>query len=224
VRRWNANYFPFVVVETLHHLYTVLAMTQSRLTNIPLFLVYNLQQRFLQSSVDLSIAEIATVSVLLQYTSFFAAGGTNAISSVDLSSAYNGVSDFNVIAVGLLTFVSNWAGSIWWSFAAVVLLLKKRTQLLHADALAKRGPGKEAPASRDAQVFLGYASLLTVFTACSLVFVMAACTLLRTHLFIWTVFSPKFLYCMAWSLGQHMLINIGLGGLLYWFGTLDGPR
>jgi ethanolamine phosphate transferase 2 subunit G len=213
------------VLETLHHLYTVLALTQSRLTNIPLFSLYMLLNRFLHSLADLSVAEIATASILLQYVSFFAAGGTNAISSVDLSSAYNGVAGFNVVAVGLLTLVSNWAGSIWWSIAAVVLLLRKRAHLSRpAYSNSHQGAAEGQSATiQPSSVFLGYIALLTLFTTSSLFFVMAACTVLRTHLFIWTVFSPKFLYCMAWSLGHHLLVNVGLGGLLYWFGTFAAP-
>jgi ethanolaminephosphotransferase len=41
-----------------------------------------------------------------------------------------------------------------------------------------------------------------------LMFVMAACTALRTHLFIWTVFSPKYLYILAWTILNHLLINL----------------
>jgi ethanolamine phosphate transferase 2 subunit G len=200
------------------------ALTQSRVTNIPLFLLFTVQNHYLKSQT-LSTAEIATVSILLQYMSFFAAGGTNAISSVDLSSAYNGVSGFNVIAVGLLTFVSNWAGSIYWSIAAVVLLLRNKERVVQTRTQTPGQAGgqqqRQVRAAPNSAVFMGYVSLLTVFTTCSLFFVMAACTALRTHLFIWTVFSPKFLYCMAWSLGQHLLINVGLGGLLYWLGTAE---
>jgi ethanolamine phosphate transferase 2 subunit G len=172
-------------------------MTQSRVTNIPLFLLFHVQFRYLQS-LDLSVLEVSTSSLLLQYMSFFALGGTNAISSVDLSSAYNGVSGFNGTAVGVLTFISNWAGPIYWSFAAVILLRKPNQ--------VKSGEYKR------------HAGALTMFAACSVAFVMAACTVLRTHLFIWTVFSPKYLYIMAWSLGQHLLINIGCGSILYWIG------
>ena len=48
--------------------------------------------------------------------------------------------------------------------------------------------------------------------------VMAACTLLRTHLFIWTVFSPKYLYAMAWAVGWHLFVSVGLGRVLWWAG------
>lgn len=144
--------------------------------------------------------EITTTSLLLQYMSFFAFGGSNAISSVDLSSAYNGVSGYNVLAVGILTFVSNWAGPVFWTSATNVMLLRLHRQ-------GQRNLLKQ------------HLAMLTVFVTASLFFVMAACTLLRTHLFIWTVFSPKYLYSMAWSLGQHICINMGFGSLLFWLGT-----
>lgn len=175
-------------------------MTQTRATNIPLFLLSTIILQTLQSA-NLSIVEITTSSILLQYTTFFAFGGSNAISSVDLSSAYNGISGFNVIAVGFLTLVSNWAGPIFWTSATNLLLLREYRQRGRADA------------------FRYHLILLTVFASMSVAFVIAACTALRTHLFIWTVFSPKYLYCMAWSLGQHLLINVAFGGLLFWIGT-----
>jgi ethanolaminephosphotransferase len=132
--------------------------------------------------------------------SFFAFGGSNAISSVDLSSAYNGVSGYNVLAVGILTFVSNWAGPVFWTSATNVMLLRLHRQ------------GQK-------NLLKQHLAMLTVFVTASLFFVMAACTLLRTHLFIWTVFSPKYLYSMAWSLGQHICISMGFGSLLFWLGT-----
>lgn len=171
--------------------------------NIPLFLFFQFQEAIL-SSLDLGIAGISTTSILLQYMAFFALGGTNAISSVDLSSAYNGVSGFNVVGVGILTFISNWAGSIYWSSATSLLLLDYK---------------RARPESRG--VFAQHVVHLTLFATSSVAFVMAACNVLRTHLFIWTVFSPKYLYCMAWSVGQHLIINILVASGLY--GLLASP-
>lgn len=173
-------------------------MTQSRTTNIPLFLLFKVQLGFLNAQ-DFSVAELSTSTLLLSFMSFFAFGGSNAISSVDLSNAYNGVNGFNAVVVGILTFVSNWAAPIYWTFAANTMLLKRQ-----------RAGGR--------RVFVQHVAVLTVFTTFSAASVMAACTVLRTHLFIWTVFSPKYLYCMGWSLGHHLLVHIGLGGLLFWLG------
>ena len=123
-------------------------------------------------------------------------GGSNGISSVDLSNSYNGVAGYNVGLVGILTFVSNWAGPIWWATATVMLLLQNES-------------GLQRSSLRQSQV------LLTSFTVGGLLSVMTACTMLKDHLFIWTVFSPKYLFTTAWSLGQHLLINIAFCSGLY---------
>jgi ethanolaminephosphotransferase len=164
--------------------------TQSRVSNIPLFSIFQLQLAAFRN-MKLTLMETVLTSLIFQYLSFFAFGGSNAISSVDLSNAYNGVGGYNVIGVGLLTFASNWAAPIWWASATMLLLLPNGRRTL-----------------------LTYLSALSFFVGSSLVFVMVACTLLRSHLFIWTVFSPKYLYSMAWSLAQHLFVNFGFSGLL----------
>lgn len=196
----NFEFLKQALAHLVHHAYTILAMTQSRATNVPLLFFSTIIFQCLAFS-KLTVAEISTTSILLQYASFFASGGSNAISSVDLSSAYNGIENFDIVAVGVLTFISNWAVPIFWVFATNSLLLQQYKQ------------GQTA-------VLQLHFVLLTFFTTTSVASVMAACTALRTHLFIWTVFSPKFLYCVAWSVAQHLAINIGLGSLLFALGTV----
>ncbi|ATY59571.1 GPI ethanolamine phosphate transferase 2 [Cordyceps militaris] len=183
----------------LHELLTIFAMTQSRAANIPLFLLAHIIYCAIDAK-QMTLADITTSSILFQHASFFAAGGSNAISSVDLSSAYNGIAGFNVVTVGILTFVSNWAGPLYWTSATTALLLDKFRA-------GERG------------VFWQHTALLSIFATASVAFVMAACIVMRTHLFIWTVFSPKYLYAMAWNIAQHLLVNIGLSGALFWLGT-----
>ncbi|KAK2767899.1 major facilitator super transporter protein [Onygenales sp. PD_12] len=172
----------------LHDIISLLLVTQSRSTNIPLYLLFRLQHSTL-STMELSGNEITITSLILQYATFFALGGSNSIASVDLSSAYNGISGYNVFLVGMLTFIGNWAGPIWWVFSTHSLFKAKE---------------------RD-ETRRGHLALLTVFVTGGLLGVMVACTVLRTHLFIWTVFSPKFLYSMAWSLAQHLVVNLLFG-------------
>ncbi|KAK0100980.1 major facilitator super transporter protein, partial [Cadophora gregata f. sp. sojae] len=148
---------PNPTMHTIHDLLTLFLITQSRATNIPLILLFSVQF-YLLNDLDLNLIEISTTSLLLQYTSFFAFGGSNAISSVDLSSAYNGVSGYNVVAVGILTFASNWTGPIFWTSATIIMLLRLRR--------TGAGQGKE-------RNLLGrHLALLTVFVTSSLVFVM----------------------------------------------------
>ena len=167
---------------------TLFLLTQSRTVNIPLFLIFYLQARLLKG-IKLSVMEISTISLLCQFGSFFALSGTNAISSIDLSNAYNGISGYNVVTVGILTFISNWAGPIWWSVATCRLLVGSQRS-------------KSAPSAA-----MDHFVNLTTFIAYSTTFVMAACYFLREHLFIWTVFSPKYLYTLAWVFGQHLVLN-----------------
>lgn len=195
--------------STLHPLLTLLLLTQTRPASIPLYLLSALPLRLLFVSLaDLSPVEISTTVALLQHAAFFAAGGSNSIASVDLSSAYNGVASFHPATVGLLTFVGNWGPSLWWSLGGVLLLLRKRE-------IMDDGKGGGA------RLWKGHVAVLTVFAAGSVVGVMAACTVLRTHLFVWTVFSPKYLYCVAWSVGQHLVADVVVGGAVYWLGVRE---
>lgn len=167
-----------------HEALTLFLLTQSRVTNIPIFLILRLQLKVL-ASMNLTSVEITMTALLMQYLTFFAFGGSNAISSVDLSNAYNGIGDYNIILVGILTYVGNWAGPIWWVSA---------TKLL-----------REGQTWDERQTHI---CLLTFHAATTLTSVMAACTALRTHLFIWTVFSPKYLYTISWAIIHHFAVNL----------------
>ncbi|KAH8689708.1 putative sulfatase [Talaromyces proteolyticus] len=185
----NAWQFP---LQLFHEALTLYLMTQSRATNIPLFLMFRAQASII-NSVHIASIEATVNFILMQHTAFFAFGGSNAISSVDLSNAYNGVSDYNVLIVGLLTFISNWAGPIWWISATLV---------------QDHSPSAKAT---------DRIALLSFNTTFNLLSVMAACTMLRTHLFVWTVFSPKFLYSVAWALANHIGLNLLVAnGLSRW--------
>ncbi|KAH0018045.1 alkaline phosphatase-like protein, partial [Aureobasidium melanogenum] len=181
---------------------------------------------------------------LMAHTSFFALGNSNAISSIDLSNAYNGVSGYNVVAVGVLLFASNWAGPIYWSTCAAVLFtlpsieqeeaaldrlekaaetqrtlgnkkwIHEERELLHQQA-ADVSASALKQEKKDHDIWHEHISIMSIFISASLVAVMVACTVLRTHLFIWTVFSPKYLYAMAWAVAWHLIVNIGLGGVLW---------
>lgn len=235
--------------ERLHHLLTLFLLTQTRGPNVPLFLGLEIQRMALhwllargdsktEASDTPSVAEVAMSTLLLSHVYYFCMGGTNSISSLDLSNAYNGVADYNIAAVGVLLFASNWQGPIWWCSAAVLLLTKRRDperrtplqaseddkdwviverEKLREDALTAMKDAKDGTTilDSDSTPWLVYIASMTSFIACGLIAVMAACTALRTHLFIWTVFSPKYLYSMAWSIGWHLVINIMFGSLLF---------
>lgn len=218
---------------------TLLLATQTRTTNVPLLLIFVAQLsllRLIQSSSPNTLSPFQTTvtTLLLGQTSFFALGNSNAISSIDLSNAYNGVSGYNVLMVGILLFLGNWAGPIWWACGGVVMLTPPPSvpeasadgnDGVRAWVKAERAALRESVQDRSAKLaaeqeshptpFFSFVAILTIFTAASLLAVQAACMALRTHLFIWTVFSPKYLYAMAWSLASHLGISLGLGSIFW---------
>ncbi|KAH7348158.1 alkaline-phosphatase-like protein [Pyrenochaeta sp. MPI-SDFR-AT-0127] len=214
---------------------TLFLITQTKAQNIPVYLLFRLQFVFL-SLLDLSPTAVTLTTLLLTQSSFFALGNSNAISSIDLSNSYNGISGYNITAVGALVFLSNWAGPVYWSLAAILLLGSHgttqryiNTDELHvADWVVKereylnemaRKEEVKREARRDGREWTRHVALLTLWTGVMLASVMAGCTALRQHLFIWTVFSPKFLFAMAWGVAWHIGVTVGLGGLVWWFGT-----
>ncbi|KAG0363885.1 major facilitator super transporter protein [Gamsiella multidivaricata] len=66
---------------------------------------------------------IHSCSILLwTLSSFFLFGNSNSIASIDISNAYVGIQAYDIGLTGVLTFVSNWAGPIWWCLAAAVVM------------------------------------------------------------------------------------------------------
>ncbi|KAF9354844.1 major facilitator super transporter protein [Mortierella sp. AD094] len=60
--------------------------------------------------------------ILWTLSSFFLLGNSNSIASIDISNAYVGIQAYDIVLTGVLTFVSNWAGPIWWCIGAVVIM------------------------------------------------------------------------------------------------------
>ncbi|KAF2715075.1 alkaline phosphatase-like protein [Pleomassaria siparia CBS 279.74] len=221
----------------LFDLLALFLITQTKAENIPLFLYFRCQLFFL-THIDLSPTAIALTTILLAQTSFFALGNSNAISSISLSNSYNGISGYSLPAVALLLFASNWAGPIFFSSAGVLLLgshgreqrFVNKEELDARDWIAEEREHLMKQATKESEgrerrkgatdVWRGHIALLTLGVSAGLVAVMAACMVLREHLFIWTVFSPKFLFAGAWGTFFHLGVSIAWGSALWAAGKL----
>ncbi|KAF2446391.1 hypothetical protein P171DRAFT_453791 [Karstenula rhodostoma CBS 690.94] len=218
----------------LFDLLSLFLITQTKAQNIPLYLLFRFQFFFL-SLLDLTPTAITTTTLLLTQTSFFALGNSNAISSIDLSNAYNGVSGYNVLAVGLLLFLSNWAGPLYFTAASSLLLSslgrpRRNIAMAEVDSrdwvqkerehLERMARSEEEGKKRreSGEAWGRHVALVTLWVGVATGSVMVACTVLRTHLFIWTVFSPKYLYAMAWGIAFHFGGTLGLGSLVWMTG------
>lgn len=179
-----------------------LCISQTHFVNVPLFAVlYGILTGFralLPTTItrfDLS-NYLCIFTIVMQNLSFFQFGETNSLASVDLTNAFNGLSSYNMVLSGILTFISNWAAPIFWSVAYLKLCI---------DAL---------PSKSDKWNVL-YDRLLfnLVFYSVAGLCLVGSCYNLRFHLFIWTVFSPKLLYFLAW-LTSNLLVDTLLGAFI----------
>jgi ethanolaminephosphotransferase len=184
-------------LKSVQAITTIFLLTQSRATNIPLLHIFRIMAW--QLPEGLTGVENEVTCLLMQQVGFFAMGGANAISSVDLSQAYNGVDGFNVVVVAGLTLVGNWAAGMWWR----TVLPGPICRGVESPKVQKEKEGVQKEEEQPEMV-------MTTFMTLQAAAVMVACTFLRSHLFIWTVFSPKYLYVMAWT-GWNLIGNLAWG-------------
>lgn len=195
----------FNLITNVSYLLEVLLLTQSRVYNIPLFILFNLLRNSLKDAISRyhrSAKEKAVILclfvIVVQHFTFFAFGGSNSLATIDLSNAYNGASSYDIILVGVLTFVSNWVGPVYWSIAGLSLLMEDTTFY---------------SLSRGTLLGLKTVITLVVFSGVALG-ILVSCWIQKHHLFIWTVFSPKLLYAGAWILFQQTGIDIVIAAIL----------
>ncbi|QLL33875.1 hypothetical protein HG536_0F02000 [Torulaspora globosa] len=178
-------------LNSISTLLTMLLVFQSPSSNIPMFLAYNALRNSLTKLLveDYGSSSFVTsiTSLVLQYFTFFHFGGTNSIATVDLSNAYHGVSqDYNIYLVGFMMCLSNFVPSIYWSIFTWRILYS--------------GNQKWNRFSHNKLTFF----MFNCVSGCAL---LLACLILRFHLFIWSVFSPKLCYYAAWNIFMNLVIG-----------------
>ncbi|KAI5966293.1 LAS21 [Candida pseudojiufengensis] len=121
----------FGTITDFTNIFTIFLINQTRHANIPIFLVLMVAKFTLSklchnksSSIDNYVLSITFITLCLQNLTFFSMGNTNSIATVDLSNAYNGIETYDVFIVGVLTFVSNFAGPIFWSLSSLQLIFE----------------------------------------------------------------------------------------------------
>ncbi|KAJ2849101.1 major facilitator super transporter protein [Coemansia brasiliensis] len=137
----------------------------------------------------------ALVLQALAHASFFALGNSNSLASVDLSNAYAGVSQYSEAMVGILVFISTWAGPLWWAMAGAAALM------LNA------GPSRSNLLLRVRALVVG----AHLWQALMLLSLSCVATAMRSHLFVWSVFSPRYLYQIAWFAGFYLACGTIIG-------------
>ena len=200
------------LITDITNIITLYLIHHSRHENIPMILVFLLVKYSfthiiintdLSKNVDQLILIVSLFTICFQNLSFFSFGNTNLLATVDLSNAYNGIEKYDVLPVGILTFISSYVGPIYWSLSSlqmifepsVVIYNRKKTDLTYYNMLKQ-------------SVILVKSKTTLLFYAISAVGLIGSCINLRFHLFIWTVFSPRLLYFASWSVLMNLLVDL----------------
>ncbi|KAI7883861.1 alkaline phosphatase-like protein, partial [Lichtheimia hyalospora FSU 10163] len=124
---------------------------------------------------------LAILITCMTHLTFFMTGHSNSLAAVDLSNAYIGVDGYDTITIGVLTFCSNWSASLWWNVAGWILVIDNGTAT-HAN----NDEDRSVLQNRWYDYIITQSALFAIF----ITVLSISVTLLRYHLFVWTVFSP----------------------------------
>ena len=128
------------------------------------------------SSLD-AVPKIFLVCMLSRF-SYFALGNSNSFTTVDIQSAYTGLTDHYFPIVALHLFLVMFSGPlVFYSQLWQVFAVCKEPKWLQCCAIT-----------------------LLLYRSCTLSFVFTCSWLQRFHIMTWTVFSPKVLFEIGWSI------------------------
>ncbi|KAG2200064.1 hypothetical protein INT47_007709 [Mucor saturninus] len=206
-----------VFLQLLLHLSTPIWILLSECQHAFLFVIFYLQllvllqwQKYL--ACKKSGIPVWLISMLVSGMSqggFYLTGHTNSIATIDLSNAYVGVQEYDTLLIGVLTFCSNWACSIWWCMAGWVLIENEEEEEPEQEQEQEKQTKEEEENGRWISYMVTQSSLFSLVLG----FLSISVTILREHLFIWTVFSPKYLYQIAWTVLYHWVVQVCLGSI-----------
>ncbi|KAI7895809.1 alkaline-phosphatase-like protein [Mucor mucedo] len=202
-----------VFLQLLLHLSTPIWILLSECQHAFLFVIFYLQllvllqwQKYLAcKKIGIPVWLISMLVSGMSQGGFYLTGHTNSIATIDLSNAYVGVQEYDTLLIGVLTFCSNWACSIWWCMAGWVLIENEEEPEQEQEKQTK----EEEEDSRWISYMVTQSSLFSLVLG----FLSISVTILREHLFIWTVFSPKYLYQIAWTVLYHWVVQVCLGSI-----------
>lgn len=197
-----------VVLEILN----LFLISISRVSDIPLFLVYRFQlsllgkrlyhtreglaqaNRVTVSSLQLTPFETGATAIILGECSLYATGRRRNIESLDISNAFHGLHRYSAIIVPIQTLVSNLSGPLWWAWNA--------RRLLQGNPRA--GSSKE---------FLKWIPGALIYATQSLFMGFGLCALMAHCLSMLMVGNPALLWSMAAPRFASALITVPVSSL-----------
>ncbi|KAE9613325.1 hypothetical protein Lalb_Chr05g0216281 [Lupinus albus] len=138
----------------------------------------------------------------------FAMGNSNTLATIDVAGAFIGISSQSNFLSGLLMFIITYASPMLFFLSMVLYISLKVTDCLLFTKDESSGEFLKPLLGFPCLVPLSINSvLLTAFTIVLL--------LMRNHLFIWSVFSPKYLYVCTATASVYVGVFIVFATVVY---------
>lgn len=181
-----------LLVQKLATSWMWFAFLLSRSRNFP-FLVSNV---ILEVSVN-SIANTFQLSAMsrcliyLQFaaSSFYNQGNTNLFTSIDVKPAFFGQTQYNFLLAAPLVACATYSSQIYW-----YMKLFQRVQSDKEQERMRINGGGSAVGHQISELRTGVRDFIDMQNYLTLAFYMFVCIVLRNHLFVWSVLSPKLVY------------------------------
>ncbi|KAL1107458.1 hypothetical protein V6Z11_D03G045700 [Gossypium hirsutum] len=131
----------------------------------------------------------------------FALGNTNTLATIDVAGAFIGISSHSTLLSGILMFIITYASPMFILLSLVMYISMKN--MAHPVIPEKAGPGDHL------MMMLGFSCLIPlVINSILLTAYTVVLLLMQNHLFVWSVFSPKYLYVCATAVCTYIGVFI----------------
>ncbi|XP_050944793.1 GPI ethanolamine phosphate transferase 2 isoform X4 [Cucumis melo] len=120
----------------------------------------------------------------------FALGNSNSLATVDVAGAFIGISNYSALLSGILMFII--------TYASPTLLLLSMVMYISIKNLETAASPQNVDSEHVLKRILGLPCLVPLtINSILLIAYTIVLILMRNHLFVWSVFSPKYLYACA---------------------------
>ncbi|XP_035911282.1 GPI ethanolamine phosphate transferase 2 [Anopheles stephensi] len=118
-------------------------------------------------------------------TFYFYQGNSNSLATIDLNAGYVGLTSFSIVRVGLFLTLHTFSGPI----LSFLLLLHNLFSENERDVSRQERKPLATYNAKEKMLML-----INAITMVPVSFFLVVATVLRDHIFVWTVFSPKIIY------------------------------
>jgi ethanolaminephosphotransferase len=216
---------PMSIVQKLATSWMWWVLLLSRSRNY-IFLISNVVMEASLNSLANSFrfSPIMRAITYLQFASnaFYGQGNTNLFTTLDVKPAFYGQTQYNIVLAVFLITCSTFGSQIYWFLKLFQRVqgekeqerMSVRPRLIDEANTSKLIPEGTKDAIKD---FVDMRNFLTI------AYYMFVCMVLRNHLFIWSVLSPKLVYLFVTTLTIR-LVTATISNLPYLLVKILGPK